>query len=217
MDRRVILTFAAAEAAIYAAFLALDLTGREGLDVALKYAGILLCLGFSLLCGAKGGDKLVSTALLLTALADLLLLVANDHYALGVLLFLGAQSVYLLRLRLACRKSWWLLRSVLPLCAGLLLYALGQASPLNLLAGLYFSQLLVNTVLAWTIPSRRWRVFAVGLTLFIGCDVCVGAFNSPGLVPLGVYQFAAVGMWLFYLPSQVLIALSALPQKEHKT
>ena len=102
----------------------------------------------------------------------------------------------------------------LPLLAGLVLYQLGQATALNLLAGLYFSQLLVNAVLAWTLPGRRWRLFALGLTLFVGCDVCVGAFNSPGLAPAGAYQFAQVGMWLFYLPSQVLIALSALPEEE---
>lgn len=212
--RRVTLAFLAIEAALYAAFLTLDLTGRAGADVALKYASILLCLCFSLLCAAKGGDKLVPPALLLTALADLLLLVADSHYALGVLIFLGAQSVYFIRLRLASLKNWWLPRAGLPLLAGLALYALDLASPLNLLSGLYFSQLLVNAALAWTLSGRRWRVFAVGLTLFIGCDVCVGAFNSPGLIPAGLYRFAAVGMWLFYLPSQVLIALSALPAKE---
>jgi len=215
--RRAAAAFAAAEAALYAAFVALDLTGAGGPDVALKYAGILLCLGFSLLCAARGGDRLVPAALLLTALADLLLLVADRYYALGVLIFLGAQSVYLVRLRLAARQSFWLVRCVLPLISALALYALDLASPLNLLAGLYFSQLLVNAALAWTLPGRRWRVFAVGLTLFIGCDLCVGAFNSPGLVPPTLYRFAAVGMWIFYLPSQVLIALSALPSKEQNS
>lgn len=214
MDRRATIGFTAAEAALYAAFVALDLSGAGGPDVALKYAGVLLCLGFSLLCAARGGDRLVPAALLLTALADLLLLVADRYYALGVLIFLGAQSVYLVRLRLAARHSWWILRSFLPLIAALALYALDLASPLNLLAGLYFSQLLVNAVLAWTLPGRRWRLFAAGLTLFIGCDLCVGAFNSPGLVPPALYRFAAVEMWVFYLPSQVLIALSALPHHD---
>ena len=57
------------------------------------------------------------------------------------------------------------------------------------------------------------RLFAVGLTLFVGCDVCVGLFNAlpPGSPP---YSAASVGMWFFYLPSQVLITLSALPGKE---
>ena len=212
--RTAILSFVCVEAALYAAFLALDLTGGGG-ATALKYAGVLLCLAFSLWCAARGGDGLVFPALALTALADLFLLVLDQWYALGVVIFLGAQSVYLIRLRLAAGgRSWWPLRAGLPLLAALVLYQLGQATALNLLALLYFSQLLVNAVLAWTIPGRRWRLFALGLALFVGCDVCVGAFNSPGLVPAGLWQLARVGMWLFYLPSQVLIALSALPEKK---
>lgn len=215
MDRRVTGCFLAAEIALYGGFLFFDLTGTAGPDAALKYAGVLLCLCFSLLCARRGGDRLVPPALLLTALADLFLLVLNRHYALGVLLFLGAQSAYLIRLRLSSGRSWWLLRGTLPLGVGIALCALGQATPLNMLAGLYFSQLLVNTILAWALPGERWRVFALGLTLFVGCDLCVGAFNSPGLVSPALWQFARVGMWLFYLPSQVLIALSSLPGKEN--
>ena len=40
-----------------------------------------------------------------------------------------------------------------------------------------------------------------------GCDVCVGLHNLAGL-PVPLSAFAQVGMWLFYLPSQVLIVLS---------
>ena len=207
--------FLAAEGALYAAFLALDLTGRGGLSVPIKYAGILLCLGFSLLaCVNWGGDRLVPAALALTAGADWFLLVRNDHYALGVALFLGVQTVYYVRLRRAGADSAWPLRSALALGAGLGIYALRMASPVNLLAALYFSQLVSNTLQAWRLKGRRWQTFALGLTLFAGCDVCVGLFNAlpPDSSP---YFAVSVGMWLFYLPSQVLIALSALPEKEN--
>lgn len=202
------------EGALYAAFLALDLTGRGGLSVPVKYAGILLCLGFSLLiCARWNGDGLVPAALALTAGADWFLLVRNDHYAAGVALFLCVQTVYYLRLRRMGADCGRLLRSALALGAGAGLYALGLASPVNLLAGLYFSQLLSNTVLAWTVKGRPGRLFAVGLTLFVGCDLCVGLFNAlPPAHPL--YPAVSVGMWFFYLPSQALIALSALPEKE---
>lgn len=216
MKKTIVTAFLAAEGALWCAFLTLDLLGLPGPGVWLKYAGILLCLAFALGCVRRGGEGLVVLALILTALADGLLLVADSHYALGVLIFLGAQSVYLIRLRLAAGRSWAGLRLALPLAVGLTMYRLEQDSGLNLLAGLYFSQLLVNTALAWTLKGRKWRRFAAGLTLFVCCDVCVGAFNSPGLVPAGVYAFARVGMWLFYLPSQVLIALSALPEKGKK-
>lgn len=184
------------------------------MSVPVKYAGILLCLGFSLLaCARWCGDRLVPLALALTAGADWFLLVRNDHYAVGIALFLGVQTVYLLRLRRAGASAAFPLRAGLALAAGLGLYLLDLAVPVNLLAGLYFSQLLSNTVLAWTRPDRRWRLFALGLVLFVGCDVCVGLFNVlPPASPL--YPAVDLGMWLAYLPSQVLIALSALPGKE---
>ena len=70
-------------------------------------------------------------------------------------------------------------------------------------------------IIGWAFRSIVLFCGIFGLTLFIGCDVCVGAFNAaPGLLPDGLCRFAAVGMWLFYLPSQVLISLSALPEKE---
>ena len=205
--------FLAVEAAIYAAFLALDLTGRGGQTIPIKYGGILLCLVFSLLCALRGGDRLVPIALALTAGADWFLLVRNDCYALGIVLFLCVQTVYFLRLRRAGAGSGYFLRSGLALGAGLAVYAFNMATPLNLLAALYFSQLLSNTALAWIGQGRPWRLFALGLTLFVGCDACVGMFNAlPPASPL--YPAVSVGMWLFYLPSQVLIALSALPIKE---
>ena len=205
--------FLAGSGAIYLAFLTMDLTGRGAGSVPAKYAGVLLCLLFSAVCALRGGDRLVPPALALTAGADWFLLVRNDHYAVGIALFLCVQTVYYLRLRRQGASAVWPLRAGLALGAGLGLYALDLASPVNLLAGLYFSQLLSNTILAWTGQGRRRRIFAAGLTLFVGCDICVGLFNTlPGSSPL--YPAVSVGMWLFYLPSQVLIALSALPEKE---
>ncbi|MCI8915745.1 MAG: hypothetical protein HFF26_03635 [Oscillospiraceae bacterium] len=211
MDRPVpaplVRAFLAAEGGIYALFLTLDLMGRGVGSVPVKYAGVLLCLALSLLCP----DRLVPLALFLTACADWFLLVRNDHYALGIALFLCVQTVYFLRLRRNGAGNAWPLRSGLALLAGLAVYAAGMASPLNLLAALYFSQLLSNAVLAWAPGDASRRRFALGLTLFVGCDVCVGLFNVlPPASPL--YAAVSVGMWLFYLPSQVLITLSALPE-----
>lgn len=207
--------FLAMEGVLYAWFLAADLDLLNQTDtVPVKYAGILLCLGFSLLGRFRwGGDGLVPIALALTAGADWFLLVRNDHYAAGIALFLCVQTAYYLRLRRMGADGGWPLRSALALGAGLGLYALELATPVNLLAGLYFSQLLSNAILAWTVKGRPGRLFAAGLTLFVGCDLCVGLFNAlPAAAPL--YPVVSVGMWFFYLPSQALITLSALPEKE---
>lgn len=205
--------FLLAEGILYALFLSMDLTALRNQTVPVKYAGILLCLGFALLsCLKWRGDGLVPLALALTAGADWFLLVRNDHYAVGIALFLCVQAVYYIRLRRMGAGAAYPLRAGLALAAGLGLYALHMASPVNLLAGLYFSQLLSNTVLAWR-AGRPGRLFAAGLAMFVGCDVCVGLFNAlPAASPL--YSAVSVGMWFFYLPSQVLIALSALWSKE---
>lgn len=211
MRRFVISLFLALEGCLYAAFLALDLLGAPGPGVYLKYGGILLCLAFSLLCTMAGGDRLVPPALALTVLADLFLLVLNRRYALGVLLFLGVQTIYLIRLRRLSGKGRLFLRLALPLLIGVVMVYLGFGAPLDLLAGLYFSQLLINALSAWATPGQGR--FALGLTLFVCCDLCVAARNT---LPAdhALFPFVLLGMWLFYLPSQVLIALSALPGKD---
>ena len=211
--RRVIRVFLAAEGILYLSFLFMDLTGRSDATILPKYTGILLCLLLSIYCAFRGGDRLVPAALLLTALADSLLLVLDRYYALGTGIFLGVQILYLLRIRRLTGRSLWLLRVLIPLAAAAVLYGLSMLTPLNLLAGLYFSQLLVNTIAAWSRNNRSMRCFAVGLTLFVGCDLCVAIRNAGTLFPLPMRSFARVGMWLFYLPSQVLIALSAMPSR----
>ena len=197
----VTVAFLALECLLYATFLTLDLTGHGGQTIWLKYGGILLCLLYALLCALRGGDKLVFPALLFTAAADWFLLVRGDHLILGVALFLVVQSLYLIRLRRMGVDDYLWLRTMTALFMGLAVYIFGLISPLTILVALYFSQLVSNAILAW--KGRRW-LFAIDLTLFVCCDICVGMFN------LGIlYSFASVGMWLFYLPSQVLIVLSA--------
>lgn len=203
--------FLTAEGAIYIAFLTLDLLDRGSETYGLKYGGILLCLAFALLCALRGGDRLVAPALAFTAGADWFLLIQNDHLPLGVALFLCVQTLYLLRLRLAGSPLALWLRTILALALVAALVWLDLATPLNLLAVVYFSQLLSNCILAWRLPSMRR--FALGLSLFAGCDICVGLFNSSLLSPAAITP-VSIGMWFFYLPSQVLIALSALPPKE---
>ena len=83
-----------------------------------------------------------------------------------------------------------------------------------LLAALYFVNFLVNACQSLTLRSER--LFAAGLWLFLLCDVCVGLRNQPSLLP-GLAGAAQVGMWLFYLPGQVLLVLSGFPKRRGNT
>ena len=181
--------FLGLEAALYAVFLTMDLTGGSGDPV--KYASIAVCLVFSVLFACRGGSRLMPAAMALTLGADTFLLLLNDHYGAGVALFCGVQALYLVRI---CRRN-----------GGRTLWPLRLVSPLNLLAAVYFTNFLLNACQA--VPLRS-PLFSVGLWLFLLCDVCVGIRNQPELFPGWLAAFAQVGMWLFYLPGQVLLVLS---------
>ena len=195
--------FLGLEAALYAVFMTLDLTGGSGDPV--KYASIAVCLVFSGLFARRGGSRLMAAAMALTLGADTFLLLLNDWYGAGVALFCGVQGLYLIRILRRCGRSLWGLRLFLVGAAWAGLWALGLLSPLNLLAAVYFANFLVNACQAL---SLSMPLFAWGLWLFLLCDMCVGVHNQPELFPGWLAAFAQVGMWLFYLPGQVLLVLS---------
>ena len=157
----------------------------------------------------QGGSRLVSAALTLTVLADVFLLLLDAHYALGIVLFCLVQGLYFVRIyRSNGGRSLWGLRAALFVLALVVLNVLDLLIPLNILALFYFTNFFCNALSSLSCPGQSMRLFSVGLWLFLCCDACVGLFQNPQLVPPAVSAFVSVGMWLFYLPAQVLIALS---------
>ena len=151
----------------------------------IKFAGIALCFVVSALLSARGGEVLVTVAVGLSAAADILLLIMDAHYADGVMLFFVAQILYFVRIyRANGRKSAWPLRLFLFMAAVAIMAQFGLLSPLDLLAGAYFS--------------------------FFACNVmqASGSDNMPAVLPDWLQSAARIGMWTFYLPSQVMIVLS---------
>ncbi len=205
-----VVLFLALQSVIWLVFLALDL--RHGETTLLKYASIVLCLLFALAECARGGDPLVGAALFFTLGADTFLLLLDRSYATGIALFCVVQALYLIRLYGATGgHTLWPLRLLLLLAAPLLLRALNLLNGVNLLALFYFLNFFCNVALSFRLKSPAMRLFSAGLALFLCCDLCVGAFNQPDLIPAVLREPVRVGMWLFYLPAQVLIVLSAHP------
>lgn len=208
-SRRALALFLITETILYAAFLIWDLTiGGPGSNP-IKFTGILLCLVYSLYQSHQGGCRLVSAALALTVLADVFLLLLNAHYALGIVVFCLVQGLYFVRIyRSNEGRSLWGLRLSLFLLSLVVLNLLDLLIPLNILALFYFTNFFCNALSSLGCPGRNMQLFSIGLWLFLCCDLCVGLFQNPQLVPPAVSAFVAVGMWLFYLPAQVLITLS---------
>lgn len=205
VEKRYVKIFIAVQALLYLTFMWLDISGTGG-SKWIKYVSIALCLGFSLLLSTKGGERLVTAALGFTLAADTFLLLLDTAYAMGVALFCVVQALYFVRIyRSNGRRSALFARLVLFLTAAAALWKLELLTPLNLLAALYFTAFVCNTVQSLSIKNG---LFSLGLILFLCCDICVGVHNAPELFPEMLRGFADVGMWLFYLPAQVLITLS---------
>ena len=207
--------FLAAEGALYALFMLGDIGGLWPGRL-LKFAAIALVAAM----GARAGrqHRLTAAALGLTLLADVFLLLLNSAYAVGVALFLAVQGCYALRLaKRRGRYAGLLPRAVPALLAALLTAGRGV---LVALPAAYICVFAVNLLDAlWLAARGRERPsFALGLLLFFCCDLCVGAYNLPAaLLPGWLPGFAAVAMWGFYLPGQVLILASTGVLKGEKT
>ena len=205
------------ECVLFALFLAEDFAGASvGDNVALKYATVMLAMLFATVSFALFDRKdfqdglMLVIALALTLVADLFLLVLDDFYIVGVIVFIGAQICHFARIKR--NKVWWIAsasaRVLLSIVAIIVLAALHEADALTVLAAIYFVQLVgnfvENVVLAVLAKDRGARaqaiVLSIGFLLFVGCDISVGLAN--------LYGVAGECEWLFYTPSQVLIALS---------
>lgn len=214
MKSPVLPLFLCAEAVLYLSFLYCDLTDLLAIGTGLKYTALLLCLLLSLDSRSDRDGRTVSLALLLTALADLFLLVLNRYYALGVAFFCPVQILYALRLRRTAPHQLPLWpRFLLSGCALAVVTAAGCPEPLTVLVCFYFPQLVCNAFESLRLaPQRRNHLFSLGLWLFLCCDICVGLHNLALYLPVSLpvpASLVQVAMWAFYLPSQVLIVLSA--------
>ena len=211
--------FVCAQLVLFALFVAEDFGGADlGSNEGLKYAIVCLSFAFSTLGfveGKRSKAKLVDATLLalglaLTAVSDWFLLVTGTHYEIGVTIFILAQLCHAARIE---RGRVWrivamILRVVLPALGIVVALSLGEGDALILLVIVYFVQLVLNfgeNLVKCFDKNKRERqvaiLLSVGFLLFIGCDICVGLSN--------LFDGMANSLiWLFYAPSQTLIALS---------
>ncbi|MDE6557738.1 MAG: hypothetical protein K2K39_01385 [Clostridia bacterium] len=220
----VLLVFIAVEAAIYITFNILSATLPDD-PIYLKYAGVLLCLAFAGASIYFERDKdavILTVALVFTAISDLFILVLNTYYQIGLITFIATQSVYLYRMYVDRIKKIKITLVVRALAAALLMAVMDvmmkEAGGLNFMIAevcIYIVMLVGNVVDAFILVNKSAKniVFAVGLLLFLGCDICVGLDNAAMVVSSLDLGSAARAVnfliWVFYLPSQVLIACTA--------
>lgn len=217
----VLIVFAVIEAVIYITFNILSATLPND-PIYLKYAGVLLCLAFAGASIYFERDKdavILTVALVFTAISDLFILVLDTYYQIGLVTFIFTQTTYLYRLY-KDRMSKIKYTVIVRVAASILLMALVDVimkTGINFMLAevcVYIVMLVGNVADAFLLCKRGLKniIFAVGLTLFLCCDICVGLDNAVGIVGLNLGsagQAIQFLIWVFYLPSQVLIACTA--------
>ena len=212
--------------AFWAVFLTLEtvlyyfiLTASGSLLVYTSFLAIGLCFLYALLAPGKCSLWILS-GLACTVGADFCLVICQPIQQLwGMVFFLGAQSLYAIKLHIS-RPSKPLLAIRLGLTAvavALVFLVLREkADPLAVVSLCYYANLIMNIVVSCT-QFQKNKLLPVAFVLFLLCDTVIGLqVASSGYLPIPegslLHKIIFSGFnlsWFFYLPSQVLISLSS--------
>ena len=212
------LFFLAVELALYY----LILTTGGNVLVAASYTAIVLCFLFALVGIRKENIWLVS-GLLFTVFADYCLVICNPMEQLwGMVFFLLAQSCYAIKIhRSDMPKAMLPIRISLIAMVELITVAVlrEKTDPLALVSMAYYVNLVMNLICACS-RFRENKLLAIGFVCFLLCDTVIGLQVAAGAylpIPEGSVIHNIIFMpfnlsWFFYLPSQVMIALTTRKQ-----
>lgn len=192
---------------------ALIMTTAGDLLVWSSYLSIVGCFLFALLGRRKW---LLVAGLGCTVIADLFLVVWDPMQRLwGMVVFLCAQSMYAIYLHKGWDQKWmwWTRGGILVVSQAVTVMVLGGAvDALALVSLAYYAMLICNLIHALAAGRRR---YSLALVLFLLCDTVIGLqVAGMGYLPIQegswLHSLLYPGFnlaWMFYLPSQVLIAL----------
>ena len=207
---------------IYFLFIFIDLSNKHTgsyYSILLKYISILIFFLTSLLIGKKGNSlidtRLLKSALFFTLCADTCLLILN-YFKLGIFFFCIVQILYIIRHKLLYHLDiridnlfiYIILLIILSLILNIILPETVDSQLYKI--AIIYAILLTTSLL---VALRCKGLIACGLILFFLCDINVAL--SYLIHSYSIYIFdiplrfiTSFLVWIFYFPSQLLLALS---------
>lgn len=198
------------------------------LHIVLCYSSVVLACVFSFVFITKKDFFLTQLGLLFTVFADLFLVVITPMLQIPAMIcFSITQMCYFLRLYLnENSKKEKLIHIITRITTSILIIIITiivlkeKTDFLSIISTFYYANLLINIIFAFR-KSNKSILFPIGLLLFSLCDLQIGIkilndsyINVSNNIILEFlsdppFNFA----WLFYVPSQTLIALSVINDK----
>lgn len=189
-----------------------------------SFAVVVLCCLFVILYIEKSKDYIFTQiALICTVMADLFLVVLQPMKQLPAMIFFSiTQICYFLRLFFNTKSKkekqiHIIIRAASSFLAIILTIVVlkAKADALSLVSMFYYANLIINIVFAF-IHFKSSNLLAIGLLLFLCCDTIVGInvlldqyITSPSLQEsINSILSSLNWAWIFYVPSQTLLALS---------
>ena len=216
------------ELTIYCSFIYLDVQngGSRFSSNLLKYIGIILCNLFLLFYRQSVGYTqpfiAIHLSLMLVLICDYFLLFTSD-FVWGLLVFCIIQFIYFFHIK--GKYELFKYSSVILFMTSLITFIAQENGMttqfLEIVAVFYFLCLISNIIISLCQAKKapgniREQFFTISLILFLLCDLNVGVVNLIQYIPDSLvfkwhlYEFSAILMWVFYLPAQVMMTVSAL-------
>jgi len=199
---------------------------------------VIVCISFAgaaFLAVFLKRNYTTAIALGFTVIADIFLLLLGRNYAAGLVFFSVAQLLYAARIFLNRRNrdndngitgdiknksvySALLLQITLRLITSAAVMITvsaihGGFDWVLILASFYGVNFLYNLIFA-LINFKSNILLTVGLLLFAVCDICVLILNLPYYTDISINRgLVFTIMWIFYIPSQILIGLSVAEKR----
>lgn len=193
------------------------------LNTIVSFAAVVLACCYPLLFMKKEyGYIFTQVGLIATVFADLFLVVIEPMYQIPAMCFFSiTQICYCLRILLhqndKQKKLHLLIRgiSVIVVLLITVIVLKDKTDFLSLISMFYYTNLIINIVFAFT-QMNKSLLLPIGLVLFACCDALIGLdiLNSAYMDLSNnklLYFLCNPGFnlaWVFYVPSQLLIALS---------
>ncbi len=210
-------------------FILIQISDTPLLNIFQFISVVLACL-FVLLFIKKDKDYIYTQiGLICTVCADLFLVVIKPMYQVPAMCFFSiTQICYALRIfynqqNKKDKLTHLIIRSIASsiILIITIIVLKNKTDFLSLISVFYYINLIINILYAF-IGSKNSLIFAIGLLLFACCDLLIGleVLNSSYIkIKEGsiLYYLCNPGFnlaWCFYVPSQVLIALSIIKNKE---
>jgi len=204
----------------YFTFLFLDLSGLDRWIIysnILKYVSVLLCLANALMTGKDAIEKkdaaLLQAAMLVTITADFFLLFTG-YYFLGISIFCLVQIIYIARhsryskvhakIYIAGGSAFMAVSFIAVIITGINQQAMVLAGCLYAFLTVCSLHTAFCTVKSNLYPEKAAAHINTGLWLLLLCDISIFLKFVVPFIP-----FSGFLIWFFYLPSQVLLSLSA--------